>query len=225
MRNKKIHNEPLSQDLENLEVMTEEEIEELDFFEEEDGEWATLTDEELTQLERPDHGYTIEDWYGEPLWSEILPNLWQGGTAGSDETINNRRPNDLSRISKEDFDTVVTMYSYAQAAGWHVKELRHGIYDSDMRDFDPTDLFDIVRTAHADWKKGKKVLIRCQAGWNRSGLVMGLVLIRDGMPAEDAVKIIRARRSRNALCNSHFVDYLMKQNSKDWQGESYGKSA
>ena len=223
--NKKIHQKPLSQDLETL---SDTEAEELALADEmarvnrlTEGEWVTLTEEELAELERPDHQEMLDNWYSEPLWSEVLPNLWQGGTAGDDEMMYGRAL-PKARVTNEHFDTVVTMYAYAQAVDWHVKELRHGIYDSDMQDFDAEELFDIVRTAHTDWKKGKRVLIRCQAGWNRSGLVMTLVLLRDGMPAKEAISLIRETRSPHALCNKHFVQFLLSQNAEDWQGDSYG---
>ena len=228
MKNKKIHQKPLSEDLAQL---TDKEAEELALADEiarmgnpdayTEGAWVELTDDELAQLERPDHQEMLDNWYNEPLWSEVLPNLWQGGTAGDDEMMYGRALPE-ARITSEHFDTVVTMYAYAQAVDWHVKEIRHGIYDSDMQDFDPTELFEIVRTAHKDWLNGKRVLIRCQAGWNRSGLVMGLLLIRDGMPAKDAVTLFRNTRSKSALCNKHFVQFLLTQNAEDWQGDSYG---
>jgi protein-tyrosine phosphatase len=60
----------------------------------------------------------------------------------------------------------------------------------------------------SEWKSGKKVLVRCQAGWNRSGLVTALALMKDGHKAKDAIDLIRARRSPHALCNEDFVRYL-----------------
>ena len=125
-------------------------------------------------------------------------------------------------ITKKDFDTVITTYAYANPVDWFVREIRYGVWDSNMKDFDVEELFDIVRVAHSDWKKGKKVLIRCQAGWNRSGLVMALVLIREGMEAQKAINLIRAKRSPHALCNSTFATWLLAQDPSDWKGNSYG---
>jgi protein-tyrosine phosphatase len=228
--NNKIHQVPLSQD---LETVSDTEAEELALADETarlsrplENELAEdyygLTEEELADLERPDNGQMkLEDWYHEPLWSEVLPNLWQGGTAGNDEIIYGT-PDPNARITKADFDTVITMYAYAQAADWHVRELRYGIYDSDMKDFDYEELFELVRSAHKDWLKGKKVLIRCQAGWNRSGLITALVLIRHGMPAQEAIDLIRQTRSPHALCNDDFVGFLLKQEAEHWQGDEFG---
>jgi len=232
-RQKKIHEQPL---IEDLELLSDDEAAELALADEQtrleegfqwdeeddDPNWVTLSDEELLELERPDNGQSmLTDWYREPLWSEVLSGLWQGGTAGNDEMLYGRA-NANARIKPTDFDTVITMYGYAQPADWQVKEFRLAIYDSDMRDFDASELFDLVRVAHTDWKKGKKVLIRCQAGWNRSGLIMALVLMREGYTADQAVTLIRDTRSKYALCNRHFVDFLQRQDPEVWRGESYG---
>ena len=231
-RQKKIHEQPLIEDFETLSddeaaelALADEQARLEDGFQwddEDDPNWVTLSDEELIELERPDNGQSmLNDWYREPLWSEVLPGLWQGGTAGDDETIYGRA-NANARITAKDFDTVITMYGYAQPVDWQVKEFRFAVYDSDMKDFDAEELFDLVRVAHTDWQKGKKVLIRCQAGWNRSGLIMALVLMREGYTADQAVSLIRDTRSKYALCNNHFVDFLQRQDPETWKGQSYG---
>jgi protein-tyrosine phosphatase len=46
---------------------------------------------------------------------------------------------------------------------------------------------------------------RCQAGVNRSGLVMALTLMRHGLSATDAISVIRERCGPAALSNRHFV--------------------
>jgi protein-tyrosine phosphatase len=53
--------------------------------------------------------------------------------------------------------------------------------------------------------------VRCQAGINRSGLVVALILMREGMSTEDAIALIRKRRSKYALDNAHFVEYLKRK--------------
>jgi hypothetical protein len=56
-----------------------------------------------------------------------------------------------------------------------------------------------------------KILVRCQAGYNRSGLVVGLVLLRLGYDPVSAVELIREKRGPHALCNAYFVSYLDKE--------------
>lgn len=61
---------------------------------------------------------------------------------------------------------------------------------------------------HKEWKSGKRCLSRCQAGANRSGLVMGAVLMIEGYTATEAINLIRSKRGPHALFNDHFVRYL-----------------
>jgi len=167
---------------------------------------------DLINLERPDNGqYNLN--YLDPLWSQVLPGLWQGGTHDKDVGTQLQVP----MITTKDFDTVITMYAYANPVDWFVKEFRYGVWDSDIDKMDTEELLDLVRIAHSDWKRGKKVLIRCQAGWNRSGLITALVLIRDGMDARKAIDLIRKTRSDSSLCNRSFEKFLIEQDPKVWQ--------
>ena len=59
------------------------------------------------------------------------------------------------------------------------------------------------------WFSGTPVLVRCQAGLNRSGLVVARVLIDNGMKPQDAIDVIREMRSPNALFNPAFTKYLL----------------
>jgi hypothetical protein len=159
-----------------------------------------LTEEQ--NFKRPTHSDLPRD-----LWTEILPGLWQGGTHDGDTLGygDHRRVG----ITKDHFDSVFTLYADAKPVDWFVKELRFGFYDGNMRDFDPTnDLLDIVKMAHNEWKSGKRVLVRCQAGLNRSGITMALVLIREGYSPQEAIDLIKSERGSWALCNSTFTRWL-----------------
>ncbi len=57
-------------------------------------------------------------------------------------------------------------------------------------------------------RDGHRVLTHCNMGFNRSGLVAGLILKTLGMPGDAAVSRIRERRP-GALYNDHFVEYLL----------------
>lgn len=59
--------------------------------------------------------------------------------------------------------------------------------------------------------------MRCQAGLNRSGLVMALVLIREGYTADEAIALIRLRRGSAALCNHQFVAWLRQVDVEAWR--------
>ena len=58
--------------------------------------------------------------------------------------------------------------------------------------------------------RGRKVLVTCQAGLNRSGLVSALA-VREIYRCSglDAATLVQNRR-RKALCNPHFVELLSK---------------
>jgi hypothetical protein len=57
-------------------------------------------------------------------------------------------------------------------------------------------------------RQGHRVLSHCGMGLNRSALVAGLALVRLGMPPEDALTLIRARRP-GALYNDDFTRHLL----------------
>ncbi len=164
-----------------------------------------------------------ETQFPEALHSEILPNLWQGGTHDYD-TIGQYFAGLGPTL--ENYDAVYTLYGSANPAGWGVKEIRFAFFDGNMDDFDPeSDLALPVAEAHRDLKAGKRVLIRCQAGLNRSGLVMALVLIRDGYAPDEAIALIRQQRGPDALFNGRFVDWLC--NGADlsyWRAKRLGQS-
>jgi hypothetical protein len=144
-----------------------------------------------------------------PLWSEILPGLWLGGTDDNDtiETgVDTYKPR---MITKDDFDTVVTLYAWAQPVDWLVEEVRYGFYDSEISHIDFNMVEQAADFAHKAWKSGKRVLIRCQAGINRSSLVMAHVLMKDGLSARATINLMREKRSDAVLLNKHFVEYII----------------
>lgn len=77
----------------------------------------------------------------------------------------------------------------------YVKEIRLGFYNHDKVDIDSQDVDQVLSAIHQDWRAGRRVLVRCQAGWNRSGLIMGLVLMREGMSAQEVIDLTRDSRS------------------------------
>lgn len=152
--------------------------------------------------------HEINDW-DFPLWSEILPGLWTGGTDDYDTIDYVADTKQPRNITQDDFDTVVTLYAWARPADWLVDEVRFGFYDSDVNHIDWGKLMNVVNYAHSAWKSGNKVLIRCQAGLNRSGLTTALVLMKDGYSAKDAIALMREKRTDYVLCNRDFEHHLL----------------
>ena len=144
-----------------------------------------------------------------PLSSEILPGLWMGGT--DDLDLVNRAGRLPSASDPKDFDAVVTLSAYSKPVGWYVHEFRYCIPDASLDDEHAEELEKIADWAYLQWKSGKQVLVRCQAGMNRSGLMTALILMRDRMNPKAAIALIRSKRSEDALSNHSFVEYLLRE--------------
>jgi hypothetical protein len=142
------------------------------------------------------------------LATMIVPGLYQGGTpddAWVDTAARLHRGDDTGN-----FDAVVTLFAWAQPCSWGVEELRYGFADAHPDLADMSRVVAAARWAHERWTTGARVLIRCQAGLNRSGLVTVLVLMLAGYTAQDAIRLVRERRSPYALFNPDFVDWLLE---------------
>jgi len=159
---------------------------------------------------------TLTSWADEtwpaPEPDQILPGLWQGGTP-DDEVIGHAAPDGhyagiRGWAPKYPFDLVVTLYADAQPAPWGVREYRYGFPDGPLAEPDAQQAIGLARLAHDVWSTGDRVLIRCQAGVNRSGLVSALVLMLAGYPANEAIDLLRLRRGSMVLCNEGFETWL-----------------
>ena len=158
--------------------------------------------------------HEIDNW-DFPLHSEILPGLWVGGTDDMDTIEYSGNLHAPKEITKKEFDAVVTLYAWANPVDWMVEELRFGFYDSDVDHIDKEALDSAANFALAKWQAGKKVLIRCQAGLNRSGLTAALVLMQSGYTADEAITLLRDKRSKYVLCNGEFEAFLRTLNETD----------
>ena len=128
--------------------------------------------------------------------SEVAPNLWMGGVP--------------SKVTNE-FVGVVSLYpweTYYVAPG--VDQLEYPMYDSSAQLVDRS-----VMNYITDWINVRRllgpVLVHCQAGLNRSGLVTAYTLMRDGLTANDAIETLRTKRSPHVLCNRSFEKWLREQ--------------
>ncbi|WP_051779493.1 protein-tyrosine phosphatase family protein [Streptomyces sp. NRRL S-241] len=65
-----------------------------------------------------------------------------------------------------------------------------------------------MQTAARAVQDGRTVLVRCNAGYNRSGLVIAQTLIELGHDSTTAIDLVRQRRSPSALNNRLFEEYL-----------------
>ena len=111
------------------------------------------------------------------LWSEVIPNIFIGGTDDLD-TVNYGR--DLPKFGEaRQFDSVVSLYAYSNPMGWGVKELRYGFGDGPINQAEVQTIREISDWIAAEYVNGKKVGVRCQAGMNRSSLCVALFMMRN----------------------------------------------
>ncbi len=150
---------------------------------------------------------SLDDW-PDYAPTEIAPGLFQGGT--EDHDVVSLPGDDFATRRSYPFDTVVTLYASAQPVPWGVEELRFGFLDAALDGDDIDTVVRAARFAHHRWLDGAQVMIRCQAGMNRSGLVTALVLIQAGLTPAQAVSLIRRQRGSACLFNTHFVTWLVE---------------
>jgi protein-tyrosine phosphatase len=167
-------------------------------------------------------------------WDEVFPGLWVGGhnCMPSDE-----RPNGDCRLNDtwddEWFDVVISLYHpkkfdletlkwvpddsflppYYTPSGSPVVHIYHRMADAELDPGHHTALDSLADEAYRALVGGQKVLIRCQAGLNRSSLVAALTMMHVGSSADRAIEHFRSVRSPYVLCNQSFVDYLHQKES------------
>lgn len=151
-------------------------------------------------------GVDHDDW-PEYAPTMIVPGLFQGGT--EDDDVMSVAGSDFALRGTYPFDTVVTLYASARPVPWGVEELRFGFLDAALDGEDISTVLRAAHFAHQRWADGAEVMIRCQAGMNRSGLVTALVLILAGLTPGQAITLIRRQRGQACLFNEHFVTWLM----------------
>ncbi|MEU1283026.1 protein phosphatase [Kitasatospora sp. NPDC005856] len=137
-------------------------------------------------------------------WNEIVPGLWMGGhyftpPGGELELV----------IVGAEFDLVVSLYTHpghGPAPG--VEHLVQEVPDAPLAHGQLLAVQEAAELTAAAVRRGRRTLVRCHSGYNRSGLVVAQALIGLGHESGEAVRLVRERRSPWALNNPVFVDYL-----------------
>ncbi|GAA4233987.1 dual specificity protein phosphatase family protein [Actinomadura meridiana] len=137
-------------------------------------------------------------------WDEIIPLLWMGGHhyQGPEGT---RAP----AVVGSDFDLVVSLY--VREGHGPSGDVAHHCVDLPDGPLSSEQIEAVCRAAELvaeSVRDSRRVLVRCHSGYNRSGLVVAQALMHLGYRADDAIFLIRYRRSKWALNNALFVDYL-----------------
>ena len=142
------------------------------------------------------HGNTPFDV---PFISQIDGNLWQGGCQ-------------TGLILPHFFKSIISLYPWEAYRVTH--ELENAAYFKMFDSIDQdTDIVSSIAQLVYSLKQRGPVLIHCQAGLNRSGLVAGKVLMMEGYSADEAIKVLREKRSPAVLCNPAFEENLRSSES------------
>ncbi len=137
-------------------------------------------------------------------WNEIVPGLWMGG-----HEFRGRSGRLELAVVRDEFDLVQSLLRLPGYGPIRVWSTMCGRFRT-VR-WTGTQLAGVMRLARAvneALDSGRRVLVRCYHGYNRSGLVVAHALVQLGRSPDEAIQLIRARRSAWALHNELFVDYL-----------------
>lgn len=153
-------------------------------------------------------------------WDEVVPGLWLGGHDCQPEGS----PPYGDCLPEAQFDVVVSLFNrgvhYRRSEEGEVEDVvnfnpapgvvhfQHRMSDADL-DPEHHGPLDVLASHVVDAvRHGDKVLVRCQAGLNRSALLVGLAMLKMGWRAEDAISRMREVRSPYVLFNQSFVNHL-----------------
>lgn len=140
-------------------------------------------------------GYRNGSFVQIPLISHITGNLWSGGCIGG-----------VTLPSK--FKYVVSLYMWEKyALPYGCSRIEVEMYDSGT--LPDEHLLHSLAELVVDLSSKAPTLVHCQAGLNRSGLISALALVTMGHEAEEAVALLREKRSPLVLCNKTFENWVL----------------
>jgi hypothetical protein len=153
-------------------------------------------------------------------WDEVIPNLFQGGQLWEGPPDRKFSDWDAQRVKvREEFDAVFSFFhgdEPGQGPSEGVEHYRYPIPDGTLDDEELAEVRGYARVVARKVEAGDKVLVRCQAGYNRSGLVVAFALMELGYDVHEAVDLIRKARGEHALFRLVFLRYLLEaQEEKD----------
>lgn len=144
------------------------------------------------------------------LADEIIPRLFQGRRPRSDQ--------DLKDYLEAGITASVALTPSAEMDAHFLPGAPKVLFPFEDDHFlpDGTALNAVAYLVGLLVQGGHKVLVCCDAGMNRSGLVVARTLMYLGMSADEAIALVRERRAKGdgrilALSNPAFVNWLQKE--------------
>lgn len=161
-----------------------------------DNLWQGCSPAVFPDLVEQEGGYFYANYSGDPVQCKWLWNSSYDPNTGANGPKVGRFDKILNLYRWEDYEVPPTTER-------HTVEM----FDGEHIDADQVDnLAHLVTT----WlKNGNVVLVHCQAGLNRSSLIVARVLmLHYQKTADEAIDLIREKRSPQCLCNDHFRQWL-----------------
>ena len=135
-------------------------------------------------------------------WNEVIPGLFMGGH-------DVRAQSATACVVREEFDLVVSLTSrpgYGPAEG--VEHVVARLADAVLDAPNVARVQELGGLVAAAVRDGRRVLVRCSGGLNRSGVVVAEALVQLGRSPDEAVRTVREARGPWALTNPGFISYL-----------------
>ncbi len=129
---------------------------------------------------------------------KVAQNLWVGRFPGWMTGVDDPTIKSVYCVCEEEPD-------YPVANG---QQVFHRPFRDTARLPPPEVLMTLARKVSQSRKSGG-VLVHCWLGMNRSCLITCLALVLDGMQPQDALALVRKKRSKYALPNKVFRDWLL----------------
>ncbi len=131
-----------------------------------------------------------------PMFSEIADGIWQAGC-----------PENMLPLPRR-FAHVVNLAGVPSFREHHVLKTSTVVDMADSSDQSMAMVDPLAKLIVDLAAAGDDVAVHCQAGLNRSGVVIARALMHRGLTADEAIATVRARRHPKALYNEHFVSWL-----------------
>lgn len=137
-------------------------------------------------------------------WDHIAAGLFLGG--------HQTAPGGASTVVTDEFDVVVSLFTTGEhGPAVHVPHHTHSMPDDWLSETNHAPVHRLADLVVEAMDAGQTVLVRCHAGINRSALVAGLALLKQGWTTEQVLDRMRSARSPHVLFNASFVAYLRTQ--------------